>query len=159
MNFGNTLYEQYQTVSAINRKLAKIGKVLSAFFIIGGLIFTIVMFHDDKKLILYILGIPVAGYVLGNYVYNRVIGWAWISFTQKYFPKSLIKSLFGAADDSAVYGYITGGSSGAKWGIIGVIICAAILIYVYFFKGIYHTIKYWNLPKKEKELKIQLEQE
>lgn len=160
MNFGNTLEEQYAKISLINKKISKFSKVFSLFFLIGAAFLILFSFASSENrgtfLALAVFMGPL-GFFFGKYFMGRLYGWAWVAFCEKYNPKSLAISFSDATYNSAVEGYVFGGQSGAKSASIGVLIVAAFLINFFIWKGGIYMIKYWNLPKKEQELKKQLE--
>lgn len=159
MNFGNTLEEQYAKVSAINRLLEKYCKVFSGlFYVFAGFAFLFGLLNSEIRAALIITsGISVLCGIFGGRFLGKMYGWAWICFCEKYNPKGLAKSLSKATHNSAVEGYIFGGSSGATAAVSGVAIVFAFLLTFYIWKGFFYMIKYRNLPQKEKELKKQLE--
>ncbi len=159
MNFGNTLEEQYAKVSAINRLLEKYCKVFSGlFYVYSGLALIFGLFIKEVRVALIIAAvIGILGGLFVGKILGRSYGWAWIIFCEKYNPKGLAKSFVKATHNSAIEGYIFGGSSGAKAAASGVIIVFVFLFAFYVWKGYFYMIKYRNLPQKEKELKEQLE--
>ncbi len=160
MNFGKTLEEQYAKISLINKKIAKFSKFFSILFLIGSgflLLLSVVSSEERGSFLVLAIFIAVSGYFAGKYFLGRLYGWAWVAFCEKYNPKSLAVSFSNATYNSAVEGYVFGGESGAKSASIGVLIVAAFMINFYIWKGTIYMIKYWNLPKKEAQLKKQLE--
>ena len=101
----------------------------------------------------------IVGFFAGKLYLGKIYGWAWIAFCEKFNPKGLAKSLTKATHNSAIEGYVFGGSSGATAAVSGVAIIFALLLTFYIWKGMFYMIKYRNLPKKEKELKEQLEKQ
>lgn len=163
MIFGNTIEEQYVKISAINKILGKFSKFFSITFAVAEplLIFALLMSNNgnNSTLLLLIFGVflGVCGFFVGKYVLGRMYGWAWVLFCEKYNPKGLVKNVTNAAHNTAVEGYIWGGTSGAKTTSVGFLIGIILFLNVYIWKGTFYMIKYWNLPQKEIELKKQLE--
>lgn len=160
MNFGKTIEEQYAKISAINKLLAKYCKFFSAFFSLSGIgMMFLALTSDDKNfgIVLAAVIVLVLGFFIGKFLAGKMYGWAWISFCEKHNPAGLAKSLANATHNSAVEGYIFGGTSGAKAAASGVFIVFFFLLTFYIWKGTFYMIKYWNLPKKEAQLKKQLE--
>ncbi len=158
MNFGNTLEEQYIKISAINSMLKKWKKVITIVFTVFCSILIIAVKNignGDIGIIEMLLFIALA--VLIFWFMSKVYCWAWISFCEKYYPKGLAKSLSQAAQNSAIEGYVFGGESGAKNAAFGVLLALLFFAIWYILKGYIYTFKYWNLPKKEEQLKKQLE--
>ncbi len=159
MNFGNTLEEQYAKISSINRLLEKYCKVFSGLFYVyaGGALLSALFIKEVRVALIIAAAIGILLGLFAGKILGKMYGWAWITFCEKYNPKGLAKSLTKATHNSAVEGYIFGGSSGATAAVSGVAIVFAFLLTIYIWKGFFCMIKYYNLPKKEKELKEQLE--
>lgn len=161
MNFGNTPEEQYVKISAINKILGKFSKFFSIAFAVPTplLIFGMMMNSSNSKFLLLIFGVllGVSGFFVGKFFLGKMYGWAWVLFCEKYNPKALAKNVSDAAHNTALEGYIWGGTSGAKATSVGFLVGIMLFLNVYIWKGTFYMIKYWNLPQKEAKLKKQLE--
>ncbi len=163
MNFGSTIEEQYVKISAINKLISKFSKVFSIVLLVADLGLILVLFginngkNSSFMLLIYGAFLGAFGFFVGKFVLGKIYGWAWVLFCDKYNPKGLAKYVSNAAHNTAIEGYIWGGSSGAQSTSIGFLIGIILFINFYIWKGTFYMIKYRNLPQKEIELKKQLD--
>ncbi len=159
MNFGNTLEERYAKISAINAFIKKWTRVIAIVFTVfeAFMLFTINRFGNADIGFFEFLFFLVITYFIFYFIGGRIYCWAWLAFCEKYYPKGLAKSLVNAVDNSAIEGYILHGESGVKYAVFGVFLFGFLFFAWHIFKGGYYMIKYWNLPRKEIELKKQLD--
>lgn len=159
MDFGNTIEEQYAKIVAINKLCEKFIKAARIISICMGAAMLMLAFSSSDeiiKLLLLSVMIFVVLFLMSGFL-GRTYCWAWILLCEKYNPKHLAFSFADAVDNSAVYGYVFGDSSGAKEGAFGAVAVMFIFAAFYLHKGQKYAKKYKNLPKKELELKKQLE--
>lgn len=159
MDFGNTIEEKYAKISAINKLCNKFVKVTKIVLTCSAIVISLsLFFNTDEKLKCLIFAVLQIGitYFVSDF-FGRTYFWSWYLICEKYNPKHLAFSFLNAVDDSATYGYVFGGSSGAKEAAFGSVVVIFIFAAFYISKGQKYAKKYKNLPRTELELKKQLD--